>query len=209
MKFQYKEEHPFEKRKAEGEKIRRKYPDRVPVSTKSLLLRLDKIIKAPRAERLDENQARRFRQKAERLSMRFRYSESSRARRHVGQTIIRGDPIVFSQRAFSEGAQGRGFFLFFCVMSARPHFVWRKTSFRESSPPLPLSTSWHRAINVIFAFLFRASSPPRVLICFTYVCNRRGFFQASPNMRCRASRLFTPLTCLLRSQSDKITHFLH
>lgn len=32
MKFIYKEEHPFEKRKAEGEKIRRKYPDRVPVS---------------------------------------------------------------------------------------------------------------------------------------------------------------------------------
>lgn len=32
MKFQYKEEHPFEKRKAEGEKIRKKYPDRVPVS---------------------------------------------------------------------------------------------------------------------------------------------------------------------------------
>ncbi|MCL4129584.1 UNVERIFIED_CONTAM: hypothetical protein GTU68_036789 [Idotea baltica] len=31
MKWQYKEEHPFEKRKAEGEKIRRKYPDRVPV----------------------------------------------------------------------------------------------------------------------------------------------------------------------------------
>jgi len=31
MKFQYKEEHAFEKRKAEGEKIRKKYPDRVPV----------------------------------------------------------------------------------------------------------------------------------------------------------------------------------
>lgn len=31
MKFQYKEDYPFEKRKAEGEKIRRKYPDRVPV----------------------------------------------------------------------------------------------------------------------------------------------------------------------------------
>ncbi|KAL2733187.1 gamma-aminobutyric acid receptor-associated protein [Vespula maculifrons] len=31
MKFEYKEGHPFEKRKAEGEKIRRKYPDRVPV----------------------------------------------------------------------------------------------------------------------------------------------------------------------------------
>lgn len=28
----YKEEHPFEKRRAEGDKIRRKYPDRVPVS---------------------------------------------------------------------------------------------------------------------------------------------------------------------------------
>jgi len=31
MKFQYKSDYPFEKRKAEGEKIRRKYPDRVPV----------------------------------------------------------------------------------------------------------------------------------------------------------------------------------
>jgi GABA(A) receptor-associated protein len=32
MGFQYKEEHPIEKRKAEGERIRKKYPDRVPVS---------------------------------------------------------------------------------------------------------------------------------------------------------------------------------
>lgn len=31
MKFKYKQEHTFEKRKAEGEKIRRKYPDRIPV----------------------------------------------------------------------------------------------------------------------------------------------------------------------------------
>ncbi|UYV76139.1 GABARAPL1 [Cordylochernes scorpioides] len=31
MQFQYKENHPFEKRRSEGEKIRRKYPDRVPV----------------------------------------------------------------------------------------------------------------------------------------------------------------------------------
>ncbi|XP_006888442.1 PREDICTED: taperin-like [Elephantulus edwardii] len=31
MKFVYKEEHPFEKRPSEGEKIREKYPDRVPV----------------------------------------------------------------------------------------------------------------------------------------------------------------------------------
>jgi hypothetical protein len=32
MKWQYKDQQPFEKRKQEGEKIRRKYPDRVPVS---------------------------------------------------------------------------------------------------------------------------------------------------------------------------------
>jgi len=31
MKWQYKEENPFEKRRAEGEKIRKKYPDRIPV----------------------------------------------------------------------------------------------------------------------------------------------------------------------------------
>jgi len=36
MKWQYKEQHPFENRKREGEKIRRKYPDRVPVSVLSL-----------------------------------------------------------------------------------------------------------------------------------------------------------------------------
>ena len=34
MKWEYKEEHPFDKRRAEGEKIRKKYPDRVPVSRK-------------------------------------------------------------------------------------------------------------------------------------------------------------------------------
>lgn len=38
MKFQYKEECPFEKRRAEGDKIRRKYPDRVPVSTNTFFL---------------------------------------------------------------------------------------------------------------------------------------------------------------------------
>ncbi|XP_028665816.1 gamma-aminobutyric acid receptor-associated protein-like 1 [Erpetoichthys calabaricus] len=31
MKFLYKEDHAFEYRKREGEKIRKKYPDRVPV----------------------------------------------------------------------------------------------------------------------------------------------------------------------------------
>lgn len=43
MKFQYKEEHPFEKRKAEGDKIRRKYPDRVPVSTQRMWITLEKV----------------------------------------------------------------------------------------------------------------------------------------------------------------------
>lgn len=37
MKWQYKEEHPFEKRRSEGEKIRKRYPDRVPVSQVFLL----------------------------------------------------------------------------------------------------------------------------------------------------------------------------
>ena len=40
MKWQYKEEHPFEKRRAEGEKIRKKYPDRVPVRKNSFVLKL-------------------------------------------------------------------------------------------------------------------------------------------------------------------------
>jgi GABA(A) receptor-associated protein len=31
MKFQYKEQHDYDKRRQEGEKIRQKYPDRVPV----------------------------------------------------------------------------------------------------------------------------------------------------------------------------------
>merc|ERR1712183_793815 len=48
MKWQYKEEHPFEKRRAEGEKIRRKYPDRVPVivekSPKARIGDLDKEV---------------------------------------------------------------------------------------------------------------------------------------------------------------------
>jgi GABA(A) receptor-associated protein len=46
MKWNYKEENPFEKRRAEGEKIRRKYPDRIPVivekAPKSRLRDLDK-----------------------------------------------------------------------------------------------------------------------------------------------------------------------
>jgi len=31
MNWTYKEENKFEKRRAEGEKIKRKYPDRIPV----------------------------------------------------------------------------------------------------------------------------------------------------------------------------------
>lgn len=46
MKWTYKEENSFEKRRAEGEKIRRKYPDRIPVivekAPKSRFMDLDK-----------------------------------------------------------------------------------------------------------------------------------------------------------------------
>jgi len=35
MRWEYKEENTFEKRRAEGEKIRKKYPDRVPVRPNS------------------------------------------------------------------------------------------------------------------------------------------------------------------------------
>jgi len=46
MKFEYKEEHTFEKRRVEGEKIRKKYPERVPVivekAPKSRIGNLDK-----------------------------------------------------------------------------------------------------------------------------------------------------------------------
>ena len=38
MKWTYKEENPFEKRRAEGEKIRRKYPDRIPVIVEKVFL---------------------------------------------------------------------------------------------------------------------------------------------------------------------------
>lgn len=36
MRWEYKEEHAFERRRSEGEKIRRKYPDRVPVCKTTL-----------------------------------------------------------------------------------------------------------------------------------------------------------------------------
>ena len=32
MRSKFKDEHPFEKRKAEAERIRQKYADRIPVS---------------------------------------------------------------------------------------------------------------------------------------------------------------------------------
>ncbi|KAH8287702.1 hypothetical protein KR054_011722 [Drosophila jambulina] len=44
MKFQYKEEHAFEKRRAEGDKIRRKYPDRVPEAANGKKAQLKIII---------------------------------------------------------------------------------------------------------------------------------------------------------------------
>ncbi|XP_076315338.1 gamma-aminobutyric acid receptor-associated protein-like [Tachypleus tridentatus] len=37
MKWKYKEEHTFESRRIEGEKIRKKYPDRVPIIVEKAL----------------------------------------------------------------------------------------------------------------------------------------------------------------------------
>ena len=34
MRSKFKDEHPFEKRKAEAERIRQKYADRIPVSSR-------------------------------------------------------------------------------------------------------------------------------------------------------------------------------
>ena len=36
MRSKFKDEHPFEKRKAEAERIRQKYADRIPVSQQIL-----------------------------------------------------------------------------------------------------------------------------------------------------------------------------
>lgn len=38
MRSKFKDEHPFEKRKAEAERIRQKYADRIPVRGDSLFL---------------------------------------------------------------------------------------------------------------------------------------------------------------------------
>ena len=46
MRWEYKEIHPFERRKAEGEVIKKKYPERVPVivekSSKARVAQIDK-----------------------------------------------------------------------------------------------------------------------------------------------------------------------
>jgi len=41
MRSKFKDEHPFEKRKAEAERIRQKYADRIPVRVYSFSLKLD------------------------------------------------------------------------------------------------------------------------------------------------------------------------
>ena len=52
MRSKFKDEHPFEKRKAEAERIRQKYADRIPVSkptprqqapSRSIILSLERI----------------------------------------------------------------------------------------------------------------------------------------------------------------------
>ena len=40
MRSKFKDEHPFEKRKAEAERIRQKYADRIPVSCEEALTHL-------------------------------------------------------------------------------------------------------------------------------------------------------------------------
>lgn len=37
MRSKFKDEHPFEKRKAEAERIRQKYSDRIPVSNRVMM----------------------------------------------------------------------------------------------------------------------------------------------------------------------------
>lgn len=44
MKWAYKEDNNFEKRRAEGDKIRRKYPDRIPVRQFLILLKYLEIL---------------------------------------------------------------------------------------------------------------------------------------------------------------------
>jgi GABA(A) receptor-associated protein len=47
MRSKFKDEHPFEKRKAEAERIRQKYADRIPVSSfRSLLASLWHLLTA-------------------------------------------------------------------------------------------------------------------------------------------------------------------
>lgn len=56
MRWEYKEENPFEKRKAEGEKIRKKYPDRVPVSGNTKMYTKSAVIaRVSRVTKLEGN----------------------------------------------------------------------------------------------------------------------------------------------------------
>lgn len=54
MRSKFKDEHPFEKRKAEAERIRQKYADRIPVSNQLFHSRRDnKQLKLLNAEHID------------------------------------------------------------------------------------------------------------------------------------------------------------
>lgn len=48
MRSKFKDEHPFEKRKAEAERIRQKYADRIPVSYRDARTRLRRAPAIPR-----------------------------------------------------------------------------------------------------------------------------------------------------------------
>jgi len=44
MRSKFKDEHPFEKRKAEAERIRQKYSDRIPVSRPALICTMTRTV---------------------------------------------------------------------------------------------------------------------------------------------------------------------
>lgn len=57
MRSKFKDEHPFEKRKAEAERIRQKYADRIPVSIFSLAFISSQLVHRLRVARAGKQSA--------------------------------------------------------------------------------------------------------------------------------------------------------
>uniref|UniRef100_A0A5F9DN24 GABA type A receptor associated protein like 1 n=1 Tax=Oryctolagus cuniculus TaxID=9986 RepID=A0A5F9DN24_RABIT len=77
MKFQYKEDHPLEYWKKKGEKIQKKYPDRVPVI----------VEKAPKA-RVPDLEKRKYLLPSATLSLPLMPPETSCMRTTMRKTIL-------------------------------------------------------------------------------------------------------------------------